>query len=180
MAVSRWLAWYRLATFIKIRMHPQVQHLLTKPKHEQRSQAWLEQRKTCAVTASEVAGVLDIKPFSTYSAYGGHPRQEVLLRKAFPNDPRYKFAGNSACDHGTKHEPDAIAKYEEATGRKVLEFGFIVHEEIPWLGASPDGITEDGILIEAKCPVSRKLEYGEDGQAICPEHYRPQARPTTL
>jgi hypothetical protein len=39
----------------------------------------------------------------------------------------------------------------------VLEFGLITHPEYPWLGASPDGITEDGVMIEIKCPFRRKI-----------------------
>ena len=130
-------------------MHPQVAHLLTLPKHAQRSKEWFAQRAG-RITASEVAAVLDIKPFATYSAYGGHPRREVLLRKAYPNDERFKFGGNAFTAHGVDNEDVACKKYEAATGRKVLEFGFLIHPTIPWLGASPDGITTDGVLIEVR------------------------------
>ena len=39
----------------------------------------------------------------------------------------------------------------------VLEFGLIIHDTYPFLGASPDGITENGIMIEIKCPFRRKI-----------------------
>lgn len=154
-------------------IHPRVAHLLTLPAHAQRSEAWFEQRRG-RITASEVASVLDIKPFATYSAYGGHPRRELLLRKAYPEREEFKFAGNNFTAHGTENETVALKKYEQMTGRKILEFGFVIHETIPWLGASPDGITTDGILIEVKCPLSRRLEYDAEGVAKVPSHYLPQ------
>ena len=154
-------------------MHPRVVHLQTLPQHAQRSAEWYAQRKG-RITASEVASVLDIKPFATYSAYGGHPRQEALLRKAHPDDPRYQFHGNAATQHGQDNEDVAIKKYEAATGSKTLEFGFIIHETIPWLGASPDGITTEGVLLEVKCPMSRRFEYDAEGVALVPSHYMPQ------
>ena len=160
-------------------MHPRVEHLCTLPKHAQRSPEWFAQRAG-RVTASEVAAILDIKPFATYSAYGGHPRQEVLLRKAFPDDPRFKFAGNAATAHGQDNESVACDKYAAATGATVLEFGFIIHETIPWLGASPDGITTDGVLVEIKCPISRRLEYDANGVAVVPGHYISQWAPALL
>jgi len=42
----------------------------------------------------------------------------------------------------------------------------IPHPTIPWLGGSPDGITEDGILLEVKCPLRRPIKMGE-----IPQHY---------
>ena len=104
-------------------------------------------------------------------------RKEVLLRKAYPDRAEFKFEGNQATEHGTLHEPDAIAKYQKATGREVLEFGFIIHETIPWLGASPDGIATDGVVVEVKCPRSRALEYDEAGIAKVPLHYLPRKYP---
>ena len=33
----------------------------------------------------------------------------------------------------------------------------IEHPNLPWLGVSPDGITDDGIMLEIKCPSSRQI-----------------------
>ena len=38
---------------------------------------------------------------------------------------------------------------------EVIEFGCLRHPTHEFLGASPDGITEDGIMLEIKCPISR-------------------------
>ena len=34
----------------------------------------------------------------------------------------------------------------------VIEFGLLSHSDLDWLGASPDGITPDGIMLEIKNP----------------------------
>ena len=149
----------------ELSLHPQVAKLLALPQVAQRSKEWYELRRG-RVTASEVAGILDIKPFASFS---GSPRQEVLLRKAFPDDERYKFSGNIFTEHGIKYEDEARELYESRSGRKVLEFGLILHPDLPHFGASPDGITTCGRLVEIKCPLSRKIVPGE-----CCAHYLPQ------
>ena len=52
---------------------------------------------------------------------------------------------------------------------EVLSFGLIIHPNHPWLGGSPDGITTDGVLLEVKCPLRRKIIHGE-----VPHHYLAQ------
>jgi hypothetical protein len=54
-------------------------------------------------------------------------------------------------------------------GKKHLEFGLIVHKDYPWLAASPDGLTTDGLCVEIKCPTRRKIIPG-----VVPHHYIPQ------
>jgi hypothetical protein len=53
--------------------------------------------------------------------------------------------------------------------KEVLSFGLLIHPEYSWLGGSPDGITTDGILLEVKCPLRRKIIHGE-----VPHHYLSQ------
>lgn len=66
---------------------------------------------------------------------------------------------SAATEHGKRYETEAIAEYERRTGRRVLSVGLVQHRELPWLGASPDGITaQEGIAIEVKCPISRLIK----------------------
>jgi putative phage-type endonuclease len=79
------------------------------------------------------------------------------------------FVGNAATRWGTHYEDIAIEKYSEIKNKKVLSFGLIIHPQYSWLGGSPDGITTDGILLEVKCPLRRKIVHGE-----VPHHYLSQ------
>lgn len=61
---------------------------------------------------------------------------------------------------GTMFEPMATRIYENDKKKEVYEFGLIINDDIKNFGASPDGITEDGVMIEIKCPYSRKIVDG--------------------
>lgn len=105
---------------------------------EQRSQAWFDARRT-RLTASDVASVIGRNAFRTSMG--------VLMDK-FGMLPR--FEGNEATAHGQKYEDEAIEIYEKQTNRKVLRPALEYHKTIDGVAGSPDGITEDGILIEVK------------------------------
>ncbi len=74
-------------------------------------------------------------------------------------------------------EPIAIQIYSHINKIKIHEFGLIINDDISNFGASPDGITDEGIMIEIKCPYSRKIicdkipdkyQYQIQGQlAVC-------------
>lgn len=67
------------------------------------------------------------------------------------------FTGNFATLWGQKYEEIASNIYSIMTNSEILEFGLIVHPELNWLGASPDGITTTGTMLEIKCPPRRKI-----------------------
>jgi hypothetical protein len=46
--------------------------------------------------------------------------------------------------------------YEVKEFDNVTEFGLIKHPELSFIGASPDGISDMGIMLEIKCPYRRK------------------------
>ena len=73
---------------------------------------------------------------------------------------------------GTEKEPIARAAYEAHTGTFVTQTGFWLHE-IPFFGASPDGLVGDEGLIEIKCPrTSTHLQYRKEGKV--PTKYKRQ------
>jgi putative phage-type endonuclease len=139
-------------------MHPQVESLLKIPQYEQRSPEWFNQRNN-AITASDIPTVLGENSYKTSLS--------LLIDKCAAN-PK-PFVGNSATKWGTHYEDIAIEKYSELRNKEVLSFGLLIHPEYPWLGGSPDGITTDGILLEVKCPLRRKIVMGE-----VPHHYLSQ------
>ena len=124
---------------------------------EQRSQEWLDLREKM-ITASDVASAIGENRYESVDSF---IKKKVL---------RTKWAGNAATAHGTALEPMVRDLYDERTGRKSHEIGLVQHREYPWLGASPDGVTEDGLLIEIKCPLTRKIEKK------VPSYYLPQVQ----
>ena len=56
-----------------------------------------------------------------------------------------------AIKHGNRYEPEAVACYEEIEGEVCVPFGLKLHDDIPWLGASPDGITASGVVLVRRC-----------------------------
>ena len=139
-------------------MDPQVQRLLDLPQFVQRSPEWFEQRNN-AITASDIPTVLNENKYKT--------AWSLLMDKCNKN-PK-PFVGNDATRWGTHYEDHAIELYSSLREKKVLSFGLIIHPAYPWLGGSPDGITTDGILLEVKCPLRRKIVHGE-----VPAHYLSQ------
>ena len=59
--------------------------------------------------------------------------------------------------HGNAFEPVARAHYAAVEAETVHDFGLKLHDELGWLGASPDGVTVSGRLLEIKCPYSRPV-----------------------
>jgi hypothetical protein len=68
------------------------------------------------------------------------------------------LASVKAIQWGVTYEPVACALYEQRNGCQVHEFGLRPHPRIPRFGASPDGITDQGIMLEIKCPYTRRID----------------------
>lgn len=78
-------------------------------------------------------------------------------------------------EEGTENEPRARTEYELHTGLTVDRIGFILHDDIPRVGCSPDGLIDEEGMLEIKCPkTTTHLQYIDEG--IIPEEYLPQMR----
>jgi len=143
----------------KYPIHPQVQYLLSLPQYEQRTPEWFAQREGC-LTGSLIDTVLGDNPYQQPI--------DVLFNKCGISDG---FNGNEATRHGNRFEDDAIALYNYFHNKKTFSFGLLPHPEIKFLAGSPDDITHDGILLEVKCPMYRKIIPG-----TVPHHYIGQVR----
>lgn len=143
--------------------HPKVAELQLRQQWVQRTPEWYAKRREL-LTASDVAAALDIPP---YASYRGSSRAD-LLKKKIANKP---LLYNTAIMHGVKHEDDARRLVEEAIGESIQEYGLLVHPQYPWLGASPDGVSSLGKMVEIKCPMRRHVVPGE-----VPHHYYPQVQ----
>jgi putative phage-type endonuclease len=145
-----------------------VQRIWNARHFSQRTPEWYASRKNC-ITASAAAAALfktedvcrhyidtfhlddfKIDPKKNCS-YKDSPLTIILDKCGFQSD----FKGNSYTDWGQKYEPVATLIYSQMKKIDVLEFGLVVHPEIEYLAASPDGICTDGTMLEIKCPSAR-------------------------
>lgn len=108
----------------------------------QRTPEWHQQR-IGRVTGSIVGAILGLSPYMTRA---DALRSMVRAAHGAPSE----FTGNAATEWGTYNEAGAIAEFEMETSERVDPAPFVPFED--WLGASPDGYTSDGRLIEVKCP----------------------------
>ncbi len=141
-------------------LHPKVLEMYARPFFKQGTDEWLRQRESY-LTASDVAAVLGNCVFKD--------KDTVFSLKTGLIEPQ---PATEAMRHGTYTEPEAREKYESITGKRVIQFGLLTgSDSCPFLGASVDGITTDGIVVEIKCPYSRKIENGK-----MPAHYYDQVQ----
>ena len=121
-----------------------VNKLKNIPLVEQKSKEWYEFRRN-RITASNVASVFN-KGFKN--------RRDCL--KDYVED-NMTFTRYKATQFGIKYEDVACEFYKKIKNVNVHEFGCLPHPEHKYLAASPDGITDDGVMLEIKCPYSRTI-----------------------
>lgn len=75
---------------------------------------------------------------------------------------------SAAMETGKVREPQARALYQEITGNKVQEVGFVELDE--YVGCSPDGLVGKDGLIEIKCKMDHNHLYAVCKDYIDPDH----------
>lgn len=125
-----------------------VSLLLKREQWKQHTDAWYDKRKQLVTASSDVRSIIASRQRK------GCNSQAVLKKKL---DPTTSFISNRYIEHGNKYENIAVQLYQLNRNVKVFEVGLVVHNSIKCLGASPDGVSEDGRLIEIKCPSKRKI-----------------------
>jgi putative phage-type endonuclease len=134
--------------------------MLQQPQVAQRSPEWFALRKN-RLTASDMAQALDKGKFGT--------KAELLVKKAFPDAAPPFSTSNPALQWGVMFEPMAARSYQQRHHDIVVhDFGLIPHPTMVCFGASPDGITDHGIMLEFKCPLRRRID------GTIPEQYAMQ------
>lgn len=125
----------------------QLEKLKQLPHIQQRSQEWYDIRKNI-ITASDFAQALGEGKFGT--------QKQIYQKKCGYEEE--KFNSNlPPLKWGIMFEPVASKIYEMRMRCSIHEFGLIQHPRIAHFGASPDGITDYGIMVEIKCPFKRKI-----------------------
>jgi putative phage-type endonuclease len=124
-----------------------LENLKQLPVIEQRSKEWYDVRQSI-VTASDFAQALNDGKF-------GNQKQFFIKKAGYEPDT---FNNNlPPLKWGVMFEPVANEIYMKRYNTFIHEFGLIKHPNKDFFGASPDGITNNGIMVEIKCPFKRKI-----------------------
>jgi len=110
----------------------------------QRTPEWYSARENY-VTASD---------FWTAAFGSDAAKKRFVAGKAGAGKP---FLGSAATRHGVKYEDVARLLYEHDMGCAVREYGLLPHKTVEIMAASPDGVSDVGVCVEIKAPVSRTL-----------------------
>lgn len=143
----------------------QLQRLLNLPKVQQKSLQWYEMRYNM-ITASDFAQALGDGKFGS--------AKQLIQKKCEPLSTQDIMASKSNIffKWGNMFEPVACQIYSKKFDVKIHEFGLLQHPEHSFFGASPDGISELGIMLEIKCPFKRKI----DGEIPLQYYYQIQGQ----
>jgi putative phage-type endonuclease len=120
----------------------------------QKSAEWLKERLE-VITATGISTILGVNHFE-------HDIRNFYLEKCGIGK---KLFYNKAMRFGNKYEDAAIQVYSDTNNIEVHEFGMVRHPEHRFFGASPDGITENNVMLEIKCVSGREIT------GIPPLHY---------
>jgi putative phage-type endonuclease len=113
----------------------------------QRTPEWFETRKQL-ITASDFAQALGEGKFGTQKQL--YQKKCGYEEDVFDNNlPPLKW--------GSMFEDVAASIYTQRNNTRLHDFGLIKHPNYDFFGASPDGITDAGIMLEIKCPYRRKI-----------------------
>lgn len=161
--------------------HPDVVRLLARPRIRQITPEWYRKRM-CIITASGVAALLKLNPYesqrmaikkktASLDFIRSHP---AVSGEACREREQMSGYGAIACQWGTDHEQEAANVYSWATGIALVpgDIGLLIHEHLPFIGASPDRIAfHEPLLVEIKAPFRREIRPG-----YIPEYYMPQVQ----
>ena len=111
---------------------------------QQRTPEWQEQRKL-RITGSRLGAVLGLSPWQK-------PKDVLREMVRQYHGAESEFVGGPHIDHGVNHEKNALLCFMRKSGLNVEECGFFAYGD--FMGASPDGLTSDGGILELKVPYS--------------------------
>lgn len=115
---------------------------------DQRTPEWFEQRKG-RISGSRIGAILGLSPWQT-------PGDVLRAMVREYHGAESEFTGNPATDHGNNNEQRALLAFMRETGLGVEQCGFFPYGEV--MGASPDGLTSDGGVLELKVPFGLRNE----------------------
>lgn len=134
-------------------------------QHDQGTPEWHAQRHG-RITGSRVGAILGLSPWQ---------KPADILREMVReyHGAESEFTGNPATDHGKMHEQRAMLCFMRETGLSIEKTGF--HPYGDRMGASPDGLTSDGGVLELKVPYG--LRNGGEFKPLSEQpHYEAQVQ----
>lgn len=132
---------------------------------EQRTEEWFAQRKL-RITGSRVGAILGLSPWQK-------PADVLRAMVREYHGAESEFKGNPATDHGVANEQRALLCFMRESGLNVEQCGFFAYGDS--LGASPDGLTSDGGVLELKVPFG--LRNGGEFKTLAEQpHYAAQVQ----
>lgn len=151
-------------------LDPRVLEIWNRPQYEQRTPEWYLARMTCISASSMAAALMQTPEACDYYVQSCNPefkpnpkkncsykdtQTKLIMDKCGLGE---KFTGNEYTLWGQKYEQIVSNVYSQLNEVDMLEFGLLIHPEIPFVGASPDGISTKGVMLEIKCPPIRKVK----------------------
>lgn len=134
----------------------QLRRLRQAPGIKQRTPEWYEARHAL-ITASDIAQALGQGKFGTQKQFMVK-KVETPPPPPGKDDPPSAFVTLPPLKWGTMFEDVAAAIYTMRTGMRIYDFGLLRHSDpMIRIGASPDGITDMGVMLEIKCPFRRRI-----------------------
>lgn len=126
---------------------------------EQRTEAWHKQR-VGRITGSRIGAALGLSPWQK-------PSDIIRQMVREYHGAESEFVTNPAVDWGNRHESQAMLAFMRVTGLMVERCGFFEYGNR--MGASPDGLTSDGGVLELKCPYN--LRNGGEFKPLSEQPY---------
>ena len=123
---------------IQINMHESTRRIIEFPKIEQRTPEWYEYRRS-RITASEVSTIIA----------NGKGAVSLMERKKLGGKSSFS---SSYAEIGSSHEEAVVKLYEQRypEARVHHNLSIVPHKTIPYIAASLDACTEDGVNVEIK------------------------------
>lgn len=128
----------------------QLIKLFRVPTVEQRTPAWYAMREGM-ITASDFGDALGIEKFGQKGNPKGFYEKKCGFKEVVYDE------NNVFLQWGVMFEEVCCSLYQTRTGIKVHEFGLVKNPRQSFLGASPDGISDLGVMIEIKAPYKRVI-----------------------
>jgi putative phage-type endonuclease len=130
---------------------------------KQGTQEWFDARKAM-ITGSRVGAILGLSPFQTRDDVMRSMVRDYLGAPSEQED-------SPALTWGIINEDTAKALLELLTERKIKDCGFYKFND--YIGASPDGLIGDDIVVEIKCPYFLRNEDKPEFKSIheMPHYY---------